>query len=196
MPDPEEVETTEPTETPEVEAPETDTQPDPFREKWEAQRKVNRDLEAKLKAAQEQIASLGKTEEEIAQERQQREAVAEALSAANQRFLKAEVRRAATGRLADTEDALAFIDLTQFTIGDNGEVDGDEIAAAIDALVERKPHLAAGERKRVPSIPPDPANRPSDPPSLEEQVAAAEKAGDVKALIRLQSMRLLQNNNN
>lgn len=100
-----------------------------------------------LKALQDQFAALkaqaeGKEAEHTAAVEAQR-VKDEALSAANQRILKAEVRAQAAGKLADPKDALRFIDLSEFEVDSDGEVDGDKIAAAITDLVKTKPYLAA-----------------------------------------------------
>ena len=67
----------------------------------------------------------------------------EALAAANGRILKAEMRAAAAGKLADPADALLYIDLSSFEVDDDGAVDGAAIAAAVEDLVKTKPYLAA-----------------------------------------------------
>jgi len=67
----------------------------------------------------------------------------EALSAANQRILKAEVRAQAASKLNDPKDALRFLDITTFEVGEDGDVDSDAIASAIGALITDKPYLAA-----------------------------------------------------
>lgn len=74
----------------------------------------------------------------------------EILARANSRILRSEVRAAAAGKLADPADAIKFLDLDQFDVGEDGDVDQDEIADAIDELVEKKPYLAAhrGEQKK------------------------------------------------
>ena len=72
----------------------------------------------------------------------------EALAAANQRILKAEVRAAAAGKLSDPADALRFMDLSSFEVGDDGEVDADAIGAAINDLIQNKPYLAVQDGKR------------------------------------------------
>ena len=72
----------------------------------------------------------------------------DALSAANQRILKAEVRAAAATKLNDPADALRFLDLSSFEVGEDGEIDADTIASAIDDLVASKPYLAAQGSKR------------------------------------------------
>lgn len=72
----------------------------------------------------------------------------EALSRANARIVKSEVKAAAKGVLADPADAYKFLDLSEFEVDDDGNVDEDEIADAIDALVKEKPYLAAQGGRR------------------------------------------------
>src|SRR5699024_8991195 len=64
------------------------------------------------------------------------------------RILRSEIKAAGTGRLADPTDAYSFLDLTQFEVDDDGNVDEDEIAEAIDELVKKKPYLAAQGGRR------------------------------------------------
>lgn len=67
-----------------------------------------------------------------------------------QKILRSEIKAAAAGKLADPADAHRFLDLEQFEVGEDGDVDEDEIAEAIDDLLEKKPYLAAqtqGERR-------------------------------------------------
>jgi hypothetical protein len=71
------------------------------------------------------------------------EARREAQAEANQRALRAEIKAAATGKLADPADALTFIDATDLEVDADGNVDADELAEAIDDLLKRKPYLAA-----------------------------------------------------
>lgn len=65
-----------------------------------------------------------------------------------QRVLRSEIKAAAAGKLADPADAYRFLDLEQFEVGEDGEVDEDEIASAIADLVEKKPYLAATQGSR------------------------------------------------
>lgn len=134
--------------------------------KFEAQQKVNRDLEAKLKnlysvndekkILEEKVAKFEGKEKEFEQERVAREANAKALETANQRILKAEIRAASAGKLSDPNDALRFIDTSDFTVSDEGDVDRDTISSAIDDLLRNKPYLSAqgGEPTGVYAIPP------------------------------------------
>lgn len=67
----------------------------------------------------------------------------EALRTVGQVAVRASVKAQATGRLADPADALAFLDLSNFEVTEDGDVDEQAIGAAIDDLLEKKPHLAA-----------------------------------------------------
>lgn len=148
--------------------------------------RLRAERDARRKAEQERDAAKGATE----QERAQREADAKALTKANARILRAEVRRAATGKLADPADALAFVDLDQFEVTDDGDVDEDEIATAIDDLLKKKPHLAAaqGQQSRFQGGA-DQGARKADTKSeeqrLRDDLAAAQKARDFPRAIQI-----------
>lgn len=103
---------------------------------------------AELEQLRAELALKDKPAEEQALEAAKAEARAEATTAANARILKADLRAAATGKLADPADAALFIDLTQFTVSDDGETDSDALIDAISDLLERKPHLAAQKQTR------------------------------------------------
>ena len=106
--------------------------------KWRTERQKRKELEERL------------AEKDGADEAEQarRKAEADALSKANSRILKAEIRAAAKGRLTDPKDALTFLDLEQFEVGEDGEIDPEEIEEAIEDLLKAKPYLAAATAKR------------------------------------------------
>ncbi|MET7395611.1 hypothetical protein ABZS66_19185 [Dactylosporangium sp. NPDC005572] len=81
-------------------------------------------------------------------ERQRREAATAATDKANARIVRSEVKAAATGKLSDPKDALVHLDLGQFEVDDDGDVDEDAIAEAIDDLLKKKPYLAATPAKK------------------------------------------------
>jgi len=113
---------------------------DEMKAKWkaaEAEAKTEREQRAALQAQVE-----GKEAEHKASQEVQR-VKDEALAAANERILKAEVRAAAAGKLTDPADALRFLDLSALEVGADGEVDGKAVASAIEDLVKNKPYLAA-----------------------------------------------------
>ncbi|MFF0426902.1 hypothetical protein ACFYUJ_21120 [Streptomyces sp. NPDC004520] len=106
--------------------------------KWRSERQRRQELEQQL------------AEKDTADEadRVRREAESAALSKANARILRAEVKAAAAGKLSDPADAFKFLDLKQFEVDDDGNVDSDEIADAIDDLIKNKPYLAAAPARR------------------------------------------------
>ncbi|MFE2409850.1 hypothetical protein ACFXDE_16055 [Kitasatospora sp. NPDC059408] len=84
-------------------------------------------------------------------------------------LVRAEVRAAASGRLADPADALALLDLEKLT-PEKGEPDAAAIKAALDELLTAKPYLApkadpawgdvgAGQRKAAKPEPSTPLER-------------------------------------
>ncbi|WP_318196902.1 hypothetical protein [Streptomyces sp. MCL20-2] len=111
---------------------------DTMKGKLRAEREKRRTLE-------QQLAEKAGTDQA---EKARREAETAALSKANARILRAEVKAAAAGKLADPADAYKFLDLEQFEVDDDGNVDSDEVAEAIDDLIKSKPYLAAATAKR------------------------------------------------
>lgn len=66
------------------------------------------------------------------------------VSAENEaRLIRAEVKAAAAGQLADPADAPRFIDLAKIKVGEDGEPDAKQIKKAIADLLKDKPYLAA-----------------------------------------------------
>lgn len=124
---------------------------DKGREALAKERKARREAAKELKALKAELDALkaqgaSATEQDEAKkavEQARREAEAAANEKANKRVVAADVRAAATGKLADPADALAFLDLTQFEVGEDGSTDKQEIDEAISDLLKRKPHLAA-----------------------------------------------------
>ena len=99
-----------------------------------------RDAKAERDALQ---AKLDGKEAEHAAAQERRALEDAALAKANERILKAEIRAAAATALADPADALLYLDLSSFEVGNDGEVDADAVKSAIADLVKNKPYLAA-----------------------------------------------------
>jgi hypothetical protein len=120
---------------------------DAMKAKWQAEKTKRTDLEAKLAAATAK-KSTGE-DDEVAQARQQAmsEAVTAATKKANDRILASEIKLAAVGKLANPALALKLLDLSQFEVDDDGNVDADEISDAIADLIKNEPYLAAQGRK-------------------------------------------------
>lgn len=113
----------------------------------------------------------------------------EATAAANTRIISAEVRAAAAGKLAEPKDALSFLDLSKFEVGDDGSVDADEIGDAIAELLTSKPYLAANATTTTFGKS-DAGVRGGKAPSLDERIAEAEKARDFTTARQLKLQKL------
>lgn len=113
---------------------------DAMKQKWKDAERTARETSAELARLKAEAA--GKQVEHEAEVAAQK-AKDDALAAANERILKAEVRAAAAGKLSDPADALRFIDLSSIEVGEDGEVNAADIASAIDDLINTKPYLAA-----------------------------------------------------
>ncbi|WKV74732.1 hypothetical protein AW27_026365 [Streptomyces sp. PCS3-D2] len=106
--------------------------------KWRAERDRARELEQRL-------AEKDGADEAAAMRRQ---AEQDAVAKANARIIRSEVKAAAKGVLADPADAFKFLDLDQFEVDEDGNLDEDEVADAIQDLIKSKPYLAAAPAKR------------------------------------------------
>lgn len=118
---------------------------DAMKSKWRDADKLAKTSAAEL--ASFKAAAEGREAEHKAEQDNQR-VRDEALTAANARILKAEVRAAAAGKLADPADALRFLDLSSIEVGEDGDIDAATVATAIDDLIKQKPYLAAQSGKR------------------------------------------------
>lgn len=148
-------------------------------------RNRHRDDAAKWKADYEALQAqvAGKEAEHAAQVERDR-VKNEALGKANERILKAEIRAAAAGKLADPSDALLYIKLADFEVGEDGEVDSAALTAAIENLVKTKPYLAAQGARFQGSADGGARNEPPGK-SKQEAIAEAEKNGEIRKAIRL-----------
>lgn len=106
-----------------------------MKDKWRDERRLRREAEARAEK---------KTDDGDAVDPK----ITEALQKANDRIRRSEVKAAAAGKLADPSDAYKFLDLASFEVDDDGNVDEDEIADAIDDLIKEKPYLAAQGGRR------------------------------------------------
>lgn len=121
-----------------------------------AERKRAAAAEREKKALQKRLDALEEAnlnEVDRAVKKARDEGAAEAIAMANERVIRSEVKAIATGKLADPADALAFLDMSTITVGDDGDVDAQAISTAIDELLQRKPHLAAAAKPATPGVP-------------------------------------------
>jgi hypothetical protein len=104
--------------------------------------------------------------------------------------VSSKVEALAAGRFQDPQDAVDALSGGSY-VSEDGAVDAAAIQAALDDLLTRKPHWAAGEPgPRTPR--PDPAQgaRPGTPPNLSQRIAEAEQAGDTKLALALKTQQL------
>jgi len=118
---------------------------DAMKGKWRDERDKRRAAEERLAALEAASAGSGDTTDPDAI---RAEATREATAKANARLVRAELKAAATGKMADPTDVLVYLDPAQFEVSEDGEVDATELADAIDELLTKKPHLAAATRPR------------------------------------------------
>lgn len=112
------------------------------KDKRRAESAKRRELEAQLAALK---ASASADTEKADLDAIKAQAIREANAAAAQRILRSEIKAAAAGKLADPADAYKFLDLADFEVNENGDVDTAEIASAITGLLTSKPYLKAAQ---------------------------------------------------
>lgn len=102
------------------------------------ERSARKQLQSELEQLRQ--ASMSETEKAIAQAKA--EGRESALKEIGDRIVRAEVKAAATGKLADPDDAIHLLDMAGLVQAD-GTVDSKAVSSAIDALVAAKPYLSA-----------------------------------------------------
>lgn len=143
------------TDTPETDVESTDVTPegadalgDAGKRALDAMKAERKTLKAELRELKAQLAAREKPASEAADQPDADAIRREATQAANARILKSEVKAAAKGVLTDPADAFRYLDMDAFDVDDNGDIDADEIADAIQELVTNKPYLAAATARR------------------------------------------------
>lgn len=136
-------------ETPEVEAEEVEEStaevrdPAALLKAYEAEKTKRRELAQKLRDTEANKP----TPDPVDTDAIRAQAVQEANAKVAERIIRTEVKAAAKGLIADPNDALAFIDLSQFDVSADGSVDETDITDAINGLLEKKPYLAAQAKR-------------------------------------------------
>lgn len=110
-----------------------------MKDRVKASKKAEREAKAELERL---MNSAGKTEEQLAEQQQREQREAAILNKANERIVRSEIKSAAAGKLQNPALAIRLLDLADFEVDEDGNVDEDEIAQAIDELLEREPYLA------------------------------------------------------
>jgi len=110
-----------------------------MKDRVKASKKAEREAKAELERFRN---SAGKSEEQLAEQQQREQREAAILNKANERIVRSEIKSAAAGKLQNPSIAVRLLDLSDFEVDEDGNVDEDEIAQAIDELLEREPYLA------------------------------------------------------
>jgi hypothetical protein len=162
--------------------------------KWKRQAREN---EARAKANADAAKRLAEIEDAAKSEAEKLAeklaAAEERVAAATKRAVSAQIKAMATGRFADSSDAVDALTASGVSfLDDGGQIDETAIEAALADLLERKKHWAAPDASGPRTPAPDPAQgaRPGAIPTLAAQIAEAERSGDIKASIALKSRQL------
>lgn len=156
-------------------------------------------VEAKTKAADEARAELAQTigkalglvkDDEKADPAKLTEQLTTANAVARQAAVELSVFRAAQTVGAD---AVALLDSRSFLakLADVDPNDATAVGAAVQAAINENPTFKTGPQPRLPA--PNPAQGAGGfggAPNLDDQIAAAQKAGDVRLQISLQNQKL------
>ena len=156
----------------------------------QAEKEKRRKAAQELRDAKAEIQRLRNGGDEAAQKATEAEKAA--IAKANTKILRAEVKAAAAGKLANPALAVKLLDLSKFEVDDNGDVDQGEIADAISELLREEPYLAAETPKRFQGGADQGARKKVKPASLDERIAEAEANGDWAQARRLKSSKLTQ----
>lgn len=149
-----------------------------------------RAAKAEADALRAEIANKDKPAEEVALTEAEKRGEERATKAANLRFVKAKLEVAAAKKLTNPADAQVFIDASTFEVDDKGEIDSDALNEAIDALIKERPYLAAGNQPRFEGGGDGGAKAPPKPDvSLDEQIAAAQKARNFPLIATLKQLQ-------
>lgn len=116
---------------------------DDMKSKWRSERKAAREANQELQKLRREKELADKSDDEKAIETARAEARNEAMSEANSRLIRSEARAAASGKLADPSLITKLGDLDDIEVDDDGNVDTDALAEAIDNVLESYPSLAA-----------------------------------------------------
>lgn len=180
----------------EAEAKEEDDKPlGPAGQKALAAEKEKRKKAAQdLREARAELERLRNGDDKAAQAAAEAEKAA--ITKANTKILRAEVKAAAAGKLANPALAVKLLDLSKFEVDDNGDVDAAELADAIDELLRDEPYLAADKPKRFQGGADQGARKKVKPASLDERIAEAERSNNWAEARRLKSEKLTQSASN
>ncbi|WP_186372400.1 hypothetical protein [Arthrobacter woluwensis] len=111
--------------------------------KLKAETAARRNAEKERDEERRKAADKDKPADQIALEQARRDGETAATKKAEERILRTELRAAAKGKMHNPALAAKLLDLSEFTVDENGDVDQEALEAAIDELLVENPGLAA-----------------------------------------------------
>lgn len=109
-------------------------------------RVLARELGVKSPDEVKALISKDKTEQ-VDADKIRRETEHAVLSKANTRIVRSEIKALAAESFADPADAVLNLDVTDYEVDDDGNVDEARLKSDLAALLKRKPHLAKVSKK-------------------------------------------------
>lgn len=142
--------------------------------------------------AQQRLAEYDKlveaSQSELDKAKSRAEQAEAAIQTANLRAVKAEVR-ASAGDFVHTDVPFAFMpDLTKYVTADG--IDTTALKADLATVLTEHPELAKPAGSRAPAPSPAVGSSANGQPALDDQIAAAKKAGDFRQAIHLENQKL------
>lgn len=141
--------------------PADEKDPDKLKTALDAERKAREAAESNAKKASKELIkakntvkklqSEGATDQEKAVAKAREEAAKEATGKANSKLVAASVKVAAAGKMRNPALAVRLLDLEDFSVDDDGDVDEDAIEKAVDKLLEDNPELASDGKTKTKS---------------------------------------------
>jgi hypothetical protein len=155
---------------------------------WKNRAKEAERLSKEQAAKLQEFTDRDKTEAEKLAERATK--AEERAAAATRLATASKVEALAAGRFTDPQDAVDALQGAEFLTEDGG-IDRDAITAALDSLLERKPHWAAtAPGPRVPAPDPSQGARPGSTATLGQRITEAESGGNTKLALALKTQQL------
>lgn len=156
--------------------------------------RTNAKAQAAEEARKELAQTIGKALGLVADEPLDPAKLTESLTAAQEQAKQAQIELAVFRAAGDTADPAALLDSKTFLekVSTIDPADSAAITAAIGEAVTQNPRLG---KAVTPGMKPNPAQgRSASPPlGLDEQIAAAQKSGDMRAVMRLKAAQMVKN---
>lgn len=111
----------------------------------QAERDGREKLERKFRRANKELSTLKNLKAPVVKDEEAERRAAERERQADLKIVRSEVIAAAAGKLANPRLAPRLLDLTEFEVDEDGDVDVASINAAIDRVIKENPYLRGGK---------------------------------------------------